>query len=541
MDSRPEVAAQFQRMEMIGNSHQAMQHKARLSLIAKSQNTLQQKSSIDHITGQSLTLVQREEDPLQAQSESEAPLQCETQDSHKPNNTGLPDQLKSGIESLSGMSMDHVKVHYNSSQPAQLNALAYAQGSDIHIGAGQEQHLPHEAWHIVQQAQGRVKPTMQMKEGVPVNDDAGLEHEADVMGARALQTKSAAEHLVPSSLGSSNKSLAQLQGNGKIIQRVVVQSDWLKFDRTGEEKKTLLSQSSAGPWSECTDKTNAGYRIAAETVLGDRSILYTLAKHKIIPAPITGGRNPFTRSHLIAAEFGGQLKFSPPANVRYHPEPLEYGAWQAAETTVSRDGLTGYITVASDENSPALGYQMARKISDGLREVVPRDDLAEIERELAHHLRVTQFIPPTVVFRYDDIEDPSRNFRHEWGGQDAGLAVVDGLNPGIILPALLEAGIRLPESCEKARDEASSSIPSFTINSKADLVQLIKSFTCEKKRKNTIIASLNKQFGISHIDNEKFVALLKSLPELQSQVLNIVLTVDFHTFASTPLTIEEVL
>ncbi len=109
----------------------------------------------------------------------------------KTNNTGLPDNLKSGIESLSGMSMDGVKVHYNSSQPAQLNALAYAQGSDIHVAPGQEQHLPHEAWHVVQQAQGRVKPTMQMKEGVPVNDDQGLEHEADVMGARALQQGSA--------------------------------------------------------------------------------------------------------------------------------------------------------------------------------------------------------------------------------------------------------------------------------------------------------------------------------------------------------------
>jgi hypothetical protein len=33
------------------------------------------------------------------------------------------------------MSMDHVK-YYNSSQPAQLNALAYAQGSDIHVAPG---------------------------------------------------------------------------------------------------------------------------------------------------------------------------------------------------------------------------------------------------------------------------------------------------------------------------------------------------------------------------------------------------------------------
>lgn len=106
------------------------------------------------------------------------------------NNTGLPDNLKSGIENLSGMSMDHVQVHYNSAKPAQLNAHAYAQGSQIHLAPGQEKHLPHEAWHVVQQAQGRVKPTMQMKAGVPVNDDAGLEKEADVMGARALKQQS---------------------------------------------------------------------------------------------------------------------------------------------------------------------------------------------------------------------------------------------------------------------------------------------------------------------------------------------------------------
>lgn len=112
------------------------------------------------------------------------------QQQEKPNNTGLPNQLKAGIESLSGMSMDHVRVHYNSDKPAQLNAHAYAQGSDIHMAPGQEKHLPHEAWHVVQQAQGRVRPTMQMKGNVPLNDDAGLEAEADAMGEKAMQTGS---------------------------------------------------------------------------------------------------------------------------------------------------------------------------------------------------------------------------------------------------------------------------------------------------------------------------------------------------------------
>jgi len=106
------------------------------------------------------------------------------------NNTGLSDDLKSGIENLSGYSMDDVKVHYNSDKPAQLQAHAYAQGSDIHLGSGQEKYLPHEAWHVVQQKQGRVKTTMQMKGKVNLNNDEKLEKEADVMGNKALSLTS---------------------------------------------------------------------------------------------------------------------------------------------------------------------------------------------------------------------------------------------------------------------------------------------------------------------------------------------------------------
>ena len=102
------------------------------------------------------------------------------------NNTGLPDNLKSGLESLSGYSMDDVKVHYNSDQPMQLQALATAQGSDIHLGKGQEKHLPHEAWHVVQQKQGRVRPTTDVG-GKAINDDHSLESEADRMGAEAMR------------------------------------------------------------------------------------------------------------------------------------------------------------------------------------------------------------------------------------------------------------------------------------------------------------------------------------------------------------------
>lgn len=122
--------------------------------------------------------IQREEDEDEAlQGKFDAPVQ-------KKNETGMPDHLKAGIEDLSGFSMDDVRVHYNSDKPATVQALAYTQGTDIHVAPGQEQHLPHEAWHVAQQMAGRVEPTTEVG-GMPVNDNVDLEHEADVMGARA--------------------------------------------------------------------------------------------------------------------------------------------------------------------------------------------------------------------------------------------------------------------------------------------------------------------------------------------------------------------
>ncbi len=102
------------------------------------------------------------------------------------NNTGLPDNLKSGMEHLSGQSLDHVKVHYNSSKPAAVKAHAYAQGSEIHLASGQDKHLPHELGHVVQQMEGRVQPTTSVA-GLAVNDNTGLEKEATRLGDRAMQ------------------------------------------------------------------------------------------------------------------------------------------------------------------------------------------------------------------------------------------------------------------------------------------------------------------------------------------------------------------
>lgn len=132
----------------------------------------------------------------------------------KNSNTGLPDQLKTGVENLSGISMNDVQVHFNSPKPAQLQAHAYAQGTEIHLAPGQEKHLPHEAWHVVQQKQGRVKPTMQLKGKLNINNDVVLEHEADTMGAKAAAYQAKAMHPetgVDSIIPGTTARLAQLK------------------------------------------------------------------------------------------------------------------------------------------------------------------------------------------------------------------------------------------------------------------------------------------------------------------------------------------
>jgi hypothetical protein len=160
----------------------------------------------------------------------------------KENKTGLPDNLKSGVENLSGHSMDDVKVHYNSPKPAQLQAHAYAQGTDIHVASGQEKHLPHEAWHVVQQKQGRVKPTMQMKGKVNVNDNSGLEREADVMGAKAVQIE-----------GNSTKTLQRKSIEGGVTQ--------LKLQKTKVHGTTHLVKMVGGSLYSENFESNEGRQL----------------------------------------------------------------------------------------------------------------------------------------------------------------------------------------------------------------------------------------------------------------------------------------
>jgi hypothetical protein len=125
-----------------------------------------------------------EEEELQMKK-ADAPLQL------KANDNKMPEHVQSKMEKSIGADFSDVNIHVGS-EASDVGALAYAQGSDIHFAPGQynpesssgQQLLGHELTHVQQQRQGRVKPTMQAK-GIAVNDDAGLEREADIKGAKA--------------------------------------------------------------------------------------------------------------------------------------------------------------------------------------------------------------------------------------------------------------------------------------------------------------------------------------------------------------------
>lgn len=174
----------------------------------------------------------------------------------KENKTGLPDDLKAGVEALSGFSMDDVRVHYNSSKPAQLQALAYTQGTEIHVGPGQEKHLPHEAWHVVQQMQGRVQPTVQMK-GVQINDDEGLEREADVMGKMTGYNQSLKKVTHGRQQG---RNLSQTSPSNFVQRKLIIDNTEITKDKINK---------------------NSAYKTRLNTAISEAARSYNLEPHQV--------------------------------------------------------------------------------------------------------------------------------------------------------------------------------------------------------------------------------------------------------------------
>jgi|GEM_PF-3572581 len=222
----------------------------------------------------------------------------------KTNQTGLPDALKSGIENLSGLAMDDVKVHYNSDKPAQLHAHAYAQGTHIHLASGQEKHLPHEAWHVVQQKQGRVKPTLQLKGKVNVNDNDGLEKEADAMGAKAKN------HSFTANPGVFQKQSVQRQA--------VIQREWIEHT---EDQVEWIPARSGLKWFYNTKTKNMRFEPEKGADIGELEKLIGVEKSYRAWIKEWGARKYIGGDKAHNLSFAGYA-----ANIHdiYPPEKFEY-------------------------------------------------------------------------------------------------------------------------------------------------------------------------------------------------------------------------
>lgn len=130
-------------------------------------------------------------DPLQAKALRD-PLQRSVE-IPKSGGSSLPDSVRAPMESSLGADLSSVRVHQGDHVPA-LGAMAFTQGNDVHFAPGRydpgsdsgRDLIGHELAHVVQQRAGRVQATGDVS-GVPLNDSASLEAEADSAGHRAAQ------------------------------------------------------------------------------------------------------------------------------------------------------------------------------------------------------------------------------------------------------------------------------------------------------------------------------------------------------------------
>lgn len=300
-----------------------------------------------------------------------------------PNRTGLPDTLKAGVESLSGLSMDHVRVHYNSAKPAQLNAHAYAQGSEIHVAPGQQRHLPHEAWHVVQQAQGRVQPTMQMGTGMSVNDDMSLEHEADVMGSRASAGATAAvENASLGRVGSASTSAMSVAQRRLYIYRDQLVDDALLGQLREKATEQIAEGDTAGPTADellaAHLDPHTDFRVDIRGSITGRHGYSITGLDEIVRAPgsaRSGNLSLDPHEGPVGFRFRGRPGWSPEVIAAIHARPGLENIRHVIPYHLIRASLETYLArIFSELDSPAAIRDRLTRLATEINVGIPHFD-----------------------------------------------------------------------------------------------------------------------------------------------------------------------
>lgn len=243
---------------------------------------------------------------MKAELQQRAPQNAQTS---RSNLTGIPTQMKLELERRSGLSFDDVRVHYNSDKPAQLQALAYTQGTQVYVGPGQERHLRHELGHVIQQKRGFGRCDA-MENGLPVSNSPEVERQADLLGSGySLQAglEAAAPGNIPQVIMKCPRKRCNIKGVGPCI-RAQRTSHW----RSGRRTTTAYGLS--------TGTGNQGphiypfimWEVVAHAFKDAGQDLGELAGTRLLPYPRTA-RRMMTRIALEAAKRG---RGDPDSNMR---------------------------------------------------------------------------------------------------------------------------------------------------------------------------------------------------------------------------------
>ncbi len=130
----------------------------------------------------------------QAKDSKEGPM-TESAKTTPGGNNNLPPEILANMENALGHDFSNVNIHQNSKSAEEAGALAYAQGNNVHFAPGQfdpgskkgQELIGHEMTHVAQQREGKVAATTTLGTGMKVNDNPGLEKEADEIGAKAAK------------------------------------------------------------------------------------------------------------------------------------------------------------------------------------------------------------------------------------------------------------------------------------------------------------------------------------------------------------------
>jgi len=368
--------------------------------------------------------------------------------------TGLPLGLRAGLEALSGFSLDHVRVHYNSTRPAALNALAYAQGSDIHLARGQERHLPHEAWHVVQQRQGRVRGNLSSG-GAVLNDDAALEREADLMGAR-MEPLLRADPVPGATVEAPNANPSS--GTANVLQRVIgPRAEGKLVVQRGQPEAVYVAQRNKDGSYDLIDRDDGGFLLSIEE---DDDDFILLSEHEAA-RPAREEETPFSviakkrkrRVFTYGPKRGSSGFHGLLAAEKVKKRKTKQKSASKKDKTEQEDGkdfsyadVTGVLHDAlrrvgtGDEADAAISTGANLPLQDG---AIPVDDIWDLDLQLvAFHLLIYQnfHTPP-------DLTLASRADENPWRQQE-----LDNTISWLELPGAEGAKLILPEERTRLRD-----------------------------------------------------------------------------------------